>query len=390
MKSEPLQKFDQNKMIIANTTEPINEAVATKEKGSSPLSESTTDDSYNNTECNKKFWKLANTGYCLDKEENWEKLFSKIYINQASQNQARVKEIFTKYSHNGGILDAIKNLKCELCHDILSKDSSCCTQCHDSFCVDCLIKWEISHETICPNDCEAAKLENIQGEKLFLLNCIKFKCENFGKGCPSSFLKQMDLRSHQKKWEFGYTICKYCNKRKILKKDWGQHLLNSCQAISKWEYFPQWNFLGLKKEVEDHEDNNCGYTEIYWTTWKDKFIRKEKAVHSWISKLKLVLNTKENLFNESNNKLNKVTKDNEKLRELLQNMKKMLLEKCEYERKLKREVKSIQQEYPVITSHRRKHNKGKGIIKNNKRQKISEINEIWSIKNRNNRKEIGM
>lgn len=52
-------------------------------------------------------------------------------------------------------------------------------------------------------------------------------------------------------------------------------------------------------------------------------------------------------------KLTKMTSDNERLRDLLVTMKKTLLEKLEYEKKLKIEITQIKKEYPSIKPPKR-------------------------------------
>ena len=352
MKPEALRQFDQNKMKNKKQTHWDSDESPKKSNWfSPPSSASTNEESYNVVECSSAYWELADTKYCLENSDNKEKLKSRLSVTEASKNQQRVKDIFI--AQGGNIIKVIDSLKCTLCHDMLGEEPKQCNIWSQSFCVDCLTRSEIEKDTICPNSWANAVRYEVSSEIKFLLTWLRIKCEHHIRGCNFDSNCLRDLNFHEKSCDFDYKTCQYCNDKTVIKKLWGDHILKDCKAIQKCQAWPECKFMGLEDEVEKHEDDDCGFTEISCYTCKSDILRKDKLSHDWIGKLKDTLSQKETSLHQVSDKLTKMNNDNERLRDLLVTMKKTLLEKLEYEKKLKIEITKIKKNYPSIKPPKR-------------------------------------
>ncbi|CAI2371096.1 unnamed protein product [Moneuplotes crassus] len=326
---------------------------------STPQSEST-DDTYSGPENVEDYCKTHGTKYCLDKQDNCLSLFSRIFIENATQNQERVKAIFT--SNDKGIMNVIQMLKCNLCHDILQASSIVCDSCKLCYCVECQENYVIETNSNCLNECSGEFSDLHDENQKFLLKCLKFKCENAQKGCESSFKTLKDLKKHEERCDFSFRTCQYCYKKKIMKKNLQNHLVSNCKIARKCQNFPKCAYIGTRDQVETHQEDDCAFTEIYCTTCLKTILRRDKDTHSCIETLRTLLCEKQNFLDKKTSKLSKITEENSKLRIMLENMKKTLLEKCEYEGKLKREIKRVTKESMKLTSPKKSCSKGSDLV----------------------------
>lgn len=266
-----------------------------------------------------------------------------------------------------------------MCHDLLDTSTQTCTEWSQAFCGDCVTKNEIVNDMNWPNKGCNGEVTKSMDEKLkFLTENIKVKCFNYGNGCSIASKKLSKVYQHEKSWEYVFKLWQYWGDAKVIQKQWGDHMLNKCPAIEKWTNSTKCTYIGLKEQVIKHEANECGFTEIICDMWNNWILRKDEDTHDWMGNLKGVLADRETNLKQHNDKLDKMTKDNEKLRSLLVKMKRTLLEKLECEKKWKLEIAKIKEEYPMIKIPKRVRPKDKSDDKENtnKRQKVSEQETI--------------
>ncbi|CAI2371191.1 unnamed protein product [Moneuplotes crassus] len=372
MAAHALRISDQNRISVTGSTCDLPTLKYRKRK-LAPQSESTEGCS-SETEMEHVYCKHHDTQYCLDTEQKCLKLFSRIFVRNSPKNQAQVRKIFGPSQKEA--VQVARMLKCSLCHDLLQRPILHCIDCGSKFCTNCQEDFLIESGENCLKKCPGNFTDNKNQDQDFLLDCLEFKCEQADKGCEATFSSLNDLCKHEIICDYSYTSCEYCQ-TKIMRKNLQSHLENSCCNVSKCDHSPECSYIGTTEQVDDHLDQDCIYEQIYCTNCSTVILRRDKDTHSCVNNLLLVQSQKEQHFAEQNSKLAKVMKENDKLRHLLETMQKTLLEKCQYEQKLKREIKGIQKEYPNIVSPRRaKQRKFSG----SKRQKTGDAGSKKPIK----------
>ena len=187
---------------------------------------------------------------------------------------------------NKNYLNSLDDIyKCGICKKIML-DPVECECCSHNFCYKCL------NTSNCPFGCKYKKINKASLSIYNLLNNIKFKCSNIG--CTES-LKYSEVEKHIKDCLYQNIKCgnKGCNK------------------------------ILLRKDIINHNKNECEFTEIKCKFCGKEFIKKEIYKHEKECELMDKENQKINYSNDNvdleehlkrlSNNLNEIIKENTKL-----------------------------------------------------------------------------
>ena len=205
--------------------------------------------------------------------------------NNQNNNQIIKKGLDINLVINKNYLNSLDDIyKCCICENIMLNPVEC-ESCGHNFCYNCLsLKG-------CPFGCKQLKVNKATLSILNILNNIKFKCENIG--C-TEILTYIEVENHINK----------CSYKKIKCKNKG------CDKII------------LKKDILNHNKNECEYVKIKCKFCKNEFIKKD--IESHVKECELIYKEKEkNNYNEFISleehlkrlsiNLNEIIKDNKKL-----------------------------------------------------------------------------
>ena len=188
---------------------------------------------------------------------------------------------------NKNYLNSLDDIyKCSLCQKIMINPVEC-EQCSHNFCLSCL-----NTKSGCPFNCTPLKINKASLSIINILNNIKFECENLG--C-TEILYYSEVETHIKE----------CPYKKIKCENEG------CDKII------------LRKDILNHNKNECEYFKIKCKWCKNEFIKKEFDKHE--KECELIVKEKEkNIY--ANDKidlgehlkrlsknLNEIINDNKKL-----------------------------------------------------------------------------
>ena len=157
---------------------------------------------------------------------------------------------------NKNYLNSLDDIyKCSLCQKIMINPVEC-EQCSHNFCLSCL-----NTKSGCPFNCTALKINKASLSIINILNNIKFECENLG--C-TEILYYSEVETHIKE----------CPYKKIKCENEG------CDKII------------LRKDILNHNKNECEYFKIKCKWCKNEFIKKEFDKHE--KECELIIKEKEN------------------------------------------------------------------------------------------------
>ena len=157
---------------------------------------------------------------------------------------------------NKNYLNSLDDIyKCSLCQKIMINPVEC-EQCSHNFCLSCL-----NTKSGCPFNCTPLKINKASLSIINILNNIKFECENLG--C-TEILYYSELETHIKE----------CPYKKIKCENEG------CDKII------------LRKDILNHNKNECEYFKIKCKWCKNEFIKKEFDKHE--KECELIVKEKEN------------------------------------------------------------------------------------------------
>ena len=225
---------------------------------------STNDESYNSMDWTSDLWELSGTKYCLDNIENKDKLKTRVYVGDIQKNKDQIMQMFKDKPID--ITKIIESIKWSICHDFLDEECNQWSEWKSIFWSMCQAKFEIKNSQSWPSFWESSEIIEVDKDTKFLISCIKIKWENYINGCEFSNKSLRMIHNHEKECQYIFKSCTYCKQSKILEKDWGYHIFNKWKAINKCSHWPDWNFIGLKQQVEQHEEFDCDYLHIIWDT----------------------------------------------------------------------------------------------------------------------------
>ena len=157
---------------------------------------------------------------------------------------------------NKNYLNSLDDIyKCSLCQKIMINPVEC-EQCSHNFCLSCL-----NTKSGCPFNCTPLKINKASLSIINILNNIKFECENLG--C-TEILYYSEVETHIKE----------CPYKKIKCENEG------CDKII------------LRKDILNHNKNECEYFKIKCKWCKNEFIKKEFDKHE--KECELIVKEKEN------------------------------------------------------------------------------------------------